>query len=72
MARSCIRHLNITTPVIIDEMDNPWWCTYGSPTCAYFIGQDGTSVLRETWCFRSDPANPAAMEAALKHYLGIP
>ncbi len=73
MARSCIRHLNITTPVLIDEMDNPLWCTYGYlPNCAYFIGQEGTIVLRESWFSRSDPTDPAAMEAAIKQYLGIP
>ncbi len=66
-ARSMIRQLGVTTPVLIDEMDNPFWVTYGRmPNCAYLIGQDGTVIERESWY------QPAQLEGAIKAYLGIP
>jgi hypothetical protein len=40
----------ITTPVLIDDMDNRVWATYGlMPNCAYLIGKDGTIKYRENW-----------------------
>ena len=37
-------------PVLVDEMDNPLWCTYGRmPNNAYFIGMDGRVILRQAW-----------------------
>jgi hypothetical protein len=40
----------ITTSVLIDDMDNRVWATYGyMPNCAYLIGKDGTIKYRENW-----------------------
>lgn len=36
--------------VLVDQMDNPAWCTYGRmPNSAFLIGQDGRVVLRQQW-----------------------
>jgi hypothetical protein len=52
-------------PVLVDEMDNPLWCTYGPlPNGAYLIGTDGTVIEKEGWFKKSD------METAIKDYLG--
>jgi hypothetical protein len=65
-ARSMMRQLGVTTPVLIDEMDNPVWVTYGKmPNCAYLIGQNGTVIERESWY------QPAQLESAIKTHLGI-
>lgn len=72
-ARSLVQHYGltdhpITTPVLIDEMDNPFWCTYGYlPNCAYFIGQDGTIVRRESWF--APGFDLAPMKSAIEAYL---
>jgi len=40
----------ITTPVLIDDMDNRVWATYGyMPNCVYLIGKDGIIKYRENW-----------------------
>ena len=53
-------------PVLVDEMDNPIWCTYGPlPNCAYLIDTDGTVLEKETWY------NPEEMEKAIRAYLGL-
>lgn len=55
----------ITVPVLVDEMDNPLWCTYGpAPNIAYLIGTDGKIVTKQDWY------NPEEMESAILAYLG--
>jgi len=55
----------ITVPVLVDEMDNPLWCTYGpAPNNAYLIGTDGMIVTKQGWY------NPNEMESAILAYLG--
>lgn len=55
----------ITVPVLVDEMDNPLWCTYGpAPNIAYLIGTDGKIVIKQGWY------NPEEMESAILAYAG--
>ena len=57
--------LGLTVPVLIDEMDNAVWCTYGpAPNTAYLIDTDGTIVAKQGWY------QPQLMEAAIEEYLG--
>jgi len=45
-----VQELGITIPTLIDEMDNPVWCTYGpAPNIAYLIGRDGRIVAKQGW-----------------------
>ena len=56
--------LAITVPVLIDEMDNPAWCTYGpAPNIAYLIGTDGRIVEKQGWY------EPERMKSAIETYL---
>lgn len=50
-------------PVLVDEMDNPLWCTYGpAPDIAYLIGTDGKIVEKQGWY------DPEQMESAILAY----
>ena len=54
----------ITMPVLVDEMDNPLWCTYGpAPDIAYLIGTNGKIVAKQGWY------QPEEMEVAIVDYL---
>lgn len=54
MASKLIEDAEIVMPILVDEMDNPLWCTYGRmPNMAYLIGTDGRIVLRQEW---NDPS----------------
>jgi hypothetical protein len=58
--------LGVLPVVLVDEMDNPVWCTYGPmPNCAYLIGTDGTIIEKESWY------QPDLMEKAIRAYLGL-
>jgi hypothetical protein len=64
----------ITTPVLIDDMDNRVWATYGyMPNCAYLIGKDGTVKYRENWhgnrnsSYYAWPGMKQAIETCLGH-----
>ncbi len=64
LASRTIAEERITVPVLVDEMDNPVWCTYGpAPDIAYLIGTDGTVVEKQAWY------QPQEMEAAILEYL---
>jgi hypothetical protein len=64
LARKAVVAEGITVPVLVDEIDNPLWCTYGpAPNIAYLIGTDGTIVTRQDWF------NPTGMETAILAYL---
>lgn len=65
MARKTIAEQKITVPVLVDEFDNPLWCTYGpAPDIAYLIGTDGKIVTKQGWY------DPKEMESAILAYLG--
>ena len=64
LATEMIEELGITIPVLIDEIDNPVWCTYGpAPDIAYLIGTDGVIVEKQGWY------EPRLMEEAIQEYL---
>ena len=63
-ATQMVRELAISVPVLIDEMDNGVWCTYGpAPDSAYLIGRDGMVVEKQGWY------QPKQMESAIEKYL---
>ena len=54
----------ITVSVLVDEMDNPLWCTYGpAPNNAYLIGTDGTIITKQGWY------QPEEMRSSIDTYL---
>ena len=64
LASRTIAEEGMTVPVLVDEMDNPVWCTYGpAPDIAYLIGTDGRIVEKQGWY------QPQLMEAAIINYL---
>ena len=64
LAARCTQEESIGVPVLVDEMDNPVWCTYGpAPNNAYLIGTDGTVVEKQGWY------KPLLMEKAILDYL---
>jgi len=65
LARKTVAVEGITVPVLVDEMDNPLWCTYGpAPNNAYLIGTDGRIVVKQGWY------QPEEMRSAITAYLG--
>ena len=65
MALKFIEDAEVVMPVLVDEIDNPLWCTYGRrPNMAYVIGTDGQILLRQEW------NDPSEMEAEILEYLG--
>ena len=64
LASRTIAEEGMTVPVLVDEMDNPVWCTYGpAPDIAYLIGTNGRIVKKQGWY------QPELMEAAIIDYL---
>jgi len=64
LATEMIQELGITIPILIDEIDNPMWCTYGpAPDIAYLIGTDGVIVDKQGWY------EPSLMVKAINEYL---
>jgi hypothetical protein len=64
IASKFIEDAEVVMPVLVDEMDNPLWCTYGRmPNMAYLVGMDGGIVLRQEW------NDPGEMEDAILDYL---
>jgi hypothetical protein len=65
IAAKMITDTKTIMPVLVDEIDNPVWCTYGRlANSAFLIGRDGHIVTRQDW---SDAGN---LERAIKNYLG--
>jgi hypothetical protein len=63
-ATNCKWQLSITTPMVIDEVDNPVWCTYGpASNIAYLIDTNGTIVIKQPYYVPED------METAIVKYL---
>jgi hypothetical protein len=51
---------------LVDEMDNPVWCTYGpAPNIAYLVGTEGRIIIKQPWY------DPKEMEKALIDYLKL-
>ena len=64
LARQTAEDEGIKTTMLVDEMDNPIWCTYGpAPNIAYLIGTDGKIETRQDWY------DPVDMETAILDYL---
>lgn len=64
MAAKTIAEAGLLMPVLVDEIDNPMWCSYGRrPNNAYLIGMDGRVALYQDW------SDPEEMEAAILRYL---
>jgi hypothetical protein len=71
-AKNMIRQREITHLVLIDEMDNPYWSSYGyMPNCAYLIDRNGIIFYRETWFARgsSSSVDNTAMKNAINALL---
>jgi hypothetical protein len=50
LAQKTIKEQGIECPVLVDEMDNPIWCTYGqAPNMAYLIRSDGKIIVKQIW-----------------------
>ena len=50
LASMCARDARITALILIDEIDNPVWQTYGTaPNLAYLIGTDRKVIEAQTW-----------------------
>ena len=65
-ASQMVEELGITVPVLIDEMDNPVWCTYGqAPNNAYLVDTSGKIIETESWY------QPQEMAAAMETFLGV-
>ena len=64
LASEMIQEIEITMPVLIDEIDNPVWCSYGpAPNIAYLIDRDGIIVEKQGWY------QPDLMETVIDKYL---
>ena len=64
LAAKAAAESGITMRVLVDEMDDPVWCTYGRmPNMAYLIGTDGRIDTRQEW------NDPAGMRDAIRRYL---
>jgi len=59
-----VEQLGVSVPVLIDEMDNPIWCTYDpAPNIVYFIGKDGMIIEKQGWY------EPELMKEEIHDYL---
>ena len=66
MAVKTVDEAKMTMPVLVDEIDNPLWCTYGRmPNNAFLIGTDGRIVVRQDW------NDARRLEKAIREYLGM-
>ena len=64
LACQTVVEAGIKVPVLVDDIDNPVWCTYGpAPDIAYLIGTDGKIIVRQPWY------DPTQIETALTRYL---
>jgi len=64
LARKAVAAEGIIVPVLVDEMDNAVWLTYGpAPNIAYLIGTNGKIVKKQGWY------QPQEMEADIVDYL---
>ena len=67
LAQKTVVEANIKTPLLVDEIDNPVWCTYGpAPNIAYLIGTDGKIIAKQDWY------DPKLMEQEIISYFEEP
>ena len=67
LARKTAVEAGINVLLLVDEIDNPVWCTYGpAPNIAYLIGTDGIIIAKQGWY------DPKLMEHAIINYLEEP
>lgn len=67
MAEKTAREASVAMDILIDEMDDRVYCSYGAmPNSAFLIGTDGRIVLAQAW------SDPQEMEAVLVEYLAEP
>lgn len=63
-AKQFIKEEQITLPVIVDEMDNAVWCTYGpASNMAYLMNMEGTILAKQLYY------DPEKMATAIEKYL---
>ncbi len=59
-----IKEVQINTPVVVDDVDNAVWCTYGpASNIAYLINSDGTIRFKQIYY------DPTSMEPEIKDLL---
>lgn len=63
-AQKTVEEAEILMPLLVDEIDNPLWCSYGQrPNNAYLIGMDGRVIIYQHW------NDAVEMEEAILKYL---
>jgi len=63
LTRKTVATEGIIVPVLVDEMDNAVWLSYGpAPNTAYLIGANGKIVKKQGWY------QPQEMEVAIVDY----
>ena len=63
-ARKTKMEAGINILILVDEMDNPVWSTYGpAPNISYLIGTDGKIIVKQGWY------DPKLMEQEIGRYL---
>lgn len=66
MAGKTVEEASVSMEMLIDEMDDPVYCSYGAmPNSAFLIGMDGWIVLTQAW------SDPQEMKDTLLDYLGM-
>jgi len=64
LARKTAAEEGINVSLLVDEIDNPVWCTYGpAPDIAYLVGTNGKIIVKQGWY------DPVKMENAILTYL---
>jgi hypothetical protein len=63
-SKQFIREVQIVTPLVIDNVDNAIWCTYGpASNIAYLIDSDGTILFKQIYY------DPTGMEKSIQDLL---
>ncbi|MFC2022843.1 hypothetical protein ACFLTL_01625 [Chloroflexota bacterium] len=63
-AKEFLRQLGYTMPMVVDDIDNAIWCTYGpASNIAYLIDTDGKVLVKQAYY------SPEEMDAEIAGYL---
>ncbi len=63
-AKEYMRQLGYTMPLVVDDIDNAIWCTYGpASNIAYLIDTDGTILAKQPYY------SPQEMDVAIAGYM---
>lgn len=66
LARQFERHIQGAVPVLVDDMDNPYWMAVGGgPNTALFIGTNGHVLAKQGWYHQQK------MQQVLDRYFGL-